>query len=125
MRKIWRTLKKTTCRTAKTARDLIKEMVGAEYRIPPVRALLRSHGYTLKVPMGRRVRRACKQKIAWFQRRMGRLIPEKRADGCTRCVQDEAVVVADARARKGVYALRVGAPSTPTRGPTPRRSSSC
>ena len=36
---------------------------------------------------------------------MGRLIPEERADGRTRCVQDGAIVVADARARKGVYTL--------------------
>ena len=81
-------------------------MSGVEYEISNVRALLRGRGYTMKVPVGRHVRRASRQKIAGFQRRIGRLIPEKRADGRTRCVQDEAIVVADARARKGVYTLK-------------------
>ena len=81
-------------------------MTGVEYRIPHVRAMLRGRGYTMKVSMGRHVRRAGPQKIAGFQRRMRRLIPEKRADGCIRCVQDECIAVADARPRKRVYTLK-------------------
>ena len=103
MKRIWRTIKKTTCWTAKEVRDLIKEMAGIEYRLPHVRALLRGRGYTMKVPVGRHVRRASRQKIAGFQRRMRRLIPGKRADGYIRCVQDETIVIADARLRKRVY----------------------
>ena len=104
MKKIWGTLKKITCWTAKEARDLIKEMSGVEYRIPHVRAMLRDRGYTIKVPVGRHVHRASPQKIAGFRRRMRRLIPEKRADGYIRCVQDECI--ADARPRKRVYTLK-------------------
>ena len=37
---------------------------------------------------------------------MRRLIPEKGADGYVRCVQDEAIVVADARVHKSVYTLK-------------------
>ena len=36
MKRIWRTLKKTTCWTAKEVRDLIKRMAGTEYRLPHV-----------------------------------------------------------------------------------------
>ena len=74
-------------------RDLIKKMAGAEYRLPYVRALLRGRGYTMKVPVGRHVRRASPQKIAGFRRRMKRLIPRKRADGHISCIQDESIVI--------------------------------
>ena len=70
MKKVWRTLKRTTCWTAKEARDLIKEMTGVEYRLPYVRAMLRGRGYSIKVPVGRHVRWASPQKISGFQRRM-------------------------------------------------------
>ena len=103
MKKIWRVAKKTTCWTAKGLLDLIRTMSGVEYEISHVRALLRGRGYTMKVPVGRHVRRASRQKIAGFQRRMRRLIPEKGADGRSRCVQNETIVTADARARRGVY----------------------
>ena len=61
--------------------DLIKEMTGVEYRLPHVRALLRGHGYTMKVPVGRHVRRAGPSKIAGFRRRMKWLISRKRVEG--------------------------------------------
>ena len=106
MKKIWRVAKKTTCWTAKALLDLIKTMSGIKYEISHVRALLRGRGYTMKVPVGRHVRRANRQKIAGFQRRMRRLIPKKGANGYIRCVQDETIVIADARARRGVYTLK-------------------
>ena len=81
-------------------------MSGVEYEISHVRALLRGRGYTIKVPVGRHVHRASRQKIAGFQRRMRRLIPGKGADGYIRCVQDETIVIADARARRDVYTLK-------------------
>ena len=75
----------------------------AEYTIPYARFLLRSWGFTRKVPVGRHVKRAGRQKIAWFRKRLGLLIGEKMRAGYTACVQDEAICVADARLRKGVY----------------------
>ena len=53
--------------------------------------------------MGRHVKRASKQKIAWFRKRLGSLIEERRRAGYAVCVQDEAICVADTRLRKGVY----------------------
>ena len=53
--------------------------------------------------MGRHVKRASRQKIAWFRKRLGPLVEERMRAGCTACVQDEAICVADARLRKGVY----------------------
>ena len=103
MKKIWRAAKKITCWTARGLLNLIRTMSGVEYEISHVCALLRGRGYTMKVPVGRYVRRASRQKIAGFQRRMRRLIPGKGTDGRIRCVQDETIVIADARARRGVY----------------------
>ena len=45
-----------------------------EYAIPYARLLLRSWGFTRKVPMGRHVKRASRQKIAWFRKKLGPLI---------------------------------------------------
>ena len=53
--------------------------------------------------MGRHVKRASRQKIAWFRKKLGPLIEERMRAGYTVCVQDEAICVADARLRKGVY----------------------
>ena len=74
----------------------------AEYTISYARFLLRSWGFTRKVPMGRHVKRASRQKIAWFRKKLGPLI-EERMRAATRHAQDEAICVADARLRKGVY----------------------
>ena len=53
--------------------------------------------------MGRHVKRASRQKIAWFRKKLGPLIEERMRAGYTVCVQDEAICVADARLRRGVY----------------------
>ena len=53
--------------------------------------------------MGRYVKRASRQKIAWFRKRLEPLIEERMRAGYTVCVQDEAVCMADARLMKGVY----------------------
>ena len=53
--------------------------------------------------MGRHVKRASRQKIVWFRKKLGPLIGERVRAGYTACVQDEAICVADARLRKGVY----------------------
>ena len=48
-----------------------------EYTIPYARFLLRSWGFTRKVPVGRHVKRASRQKIAWFRKKLGPLIEER------------------------------------------------
>ena len=93
--------------TAEDLRDIIRDGSGIEYMtkytISYARFLLRSWGFTRKVPMGRHVKRASRQKIAWFRKKLGPLIEERVRAGYTACVQDEAICVADARLRKGVY----------------------
>ena len=93
--------------TAEDLRDIIRDGSGieymTEYTISYARFLLRSWGFTRKVPMGRHVKRASRQKIAWFRKKLGPLIEERMRAGYTACVQDEAICVADARLRKGVY----------------------
>ena len=74
-----------------------------EYTITYARFLLRGWGFTRKVPMGWHVRRASRQKIAWFRKRLEPLIEERKRADHTVCVQDEAICVADARLRKGIY----------------------
>ena len=107
MEEIRKKAKKIIYLTAEEMRDLIRDMSGiwyaVEYGISYVRKLLRSWGFTRKVPMGRHVRRANRQKIAWFRKKLRPLIEEKRNGGYAICVQDEAIVVADARLRGGVY----------------------
>ena len=75
----------------------------AEYTISYARFLLRSWGFTRKVPVGRHVKRASRQKIAWFRKKLGPLIEERTRAGYTACVQDEAICMANARLRKGIY----------------------
>ena len=106
IKKIRRIAKKTTCWTASGMRDLIAGMSGVEYEISYVRQLLRRWGYTMKVPVARHVKRASRRRIAGFQRRLRRIIPEKTTEGRTKCVQDETIVIADARSHKGVYTLK-------------------
>ncbi len=90
--------------------DLIRNMSGieylTEYSLQYARKILRSWGFTRKVPVGRHVRRASRQKIAWFRKKLRGLIGSKRREGYTICVQDESIVTADARPRKGVYTPR-------------------
>ncbi len=74
-----------------------------EYTISYARFLLRSWEFTRKVPMGRHVKRASRQKIAWFRKKLGPLVEERVRAGYTACVQDEAICVANARLRKGIY----------------------
>ena len=57
----------------------------AEYAIPHARFLLRSWGFTRKVPVERHVKRASRQKIAWFRKKLGLLIGEKMRAGYTAC----------------------------------------
>ena len=107
LKAIKKKVKKTVYLTAEDLRDIIRDGSGieymTEYAIPYARFLLRSWGFTRKVPMGRHVKRASRQKIAWFRKKLGPLIEGRMRAGYTVCVQDEAICVADARLRKGVY----------------------
>ena len=49
-----------------------------------------------------------RQKIAWFRKKLKPLIEEKTKEGYAVAMQDEAIVIAEARARRGIY--------TPMRG---------
>ena len=103
----YKKVKKTVYLTAEDLRDIIRDGSGieymTEYTIPYARFLLRSWGFTRKVPMGRHVKRASRQKIAWFRKKLGPLIEERMRAGYTACVQDGAICAANARLRKGVY----------------------
>ena len=100
-------VKKTVYLTAEDLHDIIRYGSGieymTEYTISYARFLLRSWGFTRKVPMGRHVKRASRQKIAWSRKRLGPLIEERMRAGCTACVQDEAICMADAQLRKDIY----------------------
>ena len=75
--------------------------------------------------MGRHVKRASRQKIAWFRKKPGPLIEERMGAGYTVCVQDGAMCVADAQAQEGrLHAQGGSAVSTRTRDRTPRPSCS-
>ena len=63
--------------------------------------LLNSGDQITKIYQG--LKRASRQKIAWFRKKLGPLIGERMRAGYTACVQDEAICVADARLREGVY----------------------
>ena len=80
----------------------------AEYTISYARFLLRIWGFTRKVPVGRHAKRASRQKIAWFRKKLESLVEERMRVGYTVCVQDEAICVADARLRKGIYTPKGG-----------------
>ena len=43
------------------------------------------------------------QKIAWFRKKLKPLIEEKTKEGYAVAMQDEAIVIAEARARRGIY----------------------
>ena len=83
----------------------VRKESGAEpkYTLQYARLLLRRWGFTRKVPMGRHVRRANRQKIAWFRKKLKPLIEEKTKGGYAVAMQDEAIVIAEARARRGIY----------------------
>ena len=96
--------------TATDVLDFIRNASGieymAEYSLQYARKMLRSWGFTRKVPVRRHVGRASRQKIAWFRKKIRNLIESKRREGYTICVQDESIVTAEARLRKGVYTPR-------------------
>ena len=99
-------------------------MTGIKYNLTYVREMMRKWGFSIKVPVMRHVNRVSNRRIARFKKRMKKI----QADAGTEWtvgVQDESIVVADSRPRKGVYTLgNKRGPYIRTTDPTPRPSSS-
>ena len=104
MKKVRRLVTKTACWEAEEAQGFIKKMTGIEYNLTYVREMMRKWGFSMKVPVMRHVSRAGRRRIARFKKRM-RKIQKKAGKEWTVGVEDEAIVVADSRPRKGVYTL--------------------
>ena len=102
MKKVRKMARDTVYMTAKNLLDFVRKESGAEpkYALLYARLLLRRWGFTKKVPMGRHVWRANRQKIAWFRRKLKPLIEEKTKEGYAIAMQDEAIVIAGACARR-------------------------
>ena len=104
MKKIRRLIRKTACWEAERVQSFIKKMTGVEYNLTYVREMMRKWGFSMKVPVMRHVNRAGNRKIARFKKRM-RNILETAGKEWTVGVEDESIVVADSRPRRGVYTL--------------------
>ena len=104
MKKIRRLIRKTACWEAERVQSFIKKMTGVEYNLTYVSEMMRKWGFSMKVPVMRHVNRAGNRKIARFKKRM-RNILETAGKEWTVGVEDESIVVADSRPRRGVYTL--------------------
>ena len=102
MRKVRKLMTKIACWEAEEAQRFITKMTGIEYNLTYVHELMRKWGFSMKVPVMRHVNRAGRRRIARFKKKM-RKIQQKAGKEWTAGVEDEAIVVADARPRKGVY----------------------
>ena len=102
MKKVRRPITKIACWEAEEVQSFIKKMTGIEYNLTYVRGLMRKWGFSMKVPVMRHVNRAGRRRIARFKMRK---IQQKAGKEWTAGVEDEVIVVADARPRKGVYTL--------------------
>ena len=104
MRRAMRDARKNSwCWTAEEMQSHILETTDILFELSYVRKIMKKWGYTMKVPVRRHVRRASKRRIRRFQKSMKKQIPKLEDDEYTICVQDETIVIADSRARKGVY----------------------
>ena len=104
MRKIRKRIARIACWEVESVQSFINEMTGIKYNLTYVREMMRKWGFSIKVPVMRHVNRASNRRIARFKKRMKKI----QADAGTEWtvgVQDESIVVADSRPRKGVYTL--------------------
>ena len=104
MKKIRRLITKTACWEAEGVQSFIKKMTGVEYNLTYVSEMMRKWGFSMKVPVMRHVNRAGNRKIARFKKRMRKIL-ETAGKEWTVGVEDESIVVADSRPRRGVYTL--------------------
>ena len=100
-------IKKGACQkliwTGKPMRNYIKKRTEVKYILGHTCVLLRSWGYSQKVPVGKHVRRAPDEEISEFRKNIANKIEECDSKGVIVAIQDEAIVTADARPRKQGY----------------------
>ena len=106
MSKVRRKARETASWTLQDMHEYIREYTGVEYSEAHVRRILAAWGYVMKVPVLRHVNRANKRRIKKFQKQLKKTRPDLEADGYTVAMQDETIVMAEARARKSVYTLK-------------------
>ena len=106
MSKVRQQTRETSCWTLQEMLEYIHEWTGVTYSESHVRRILEAWGYVMKVPVMYNVNRAGRRRIKKFQKRLKKTRPNLEADGYTVAVQDESIVIADARARKGVYTVQ-------------------
>ena len=104
MRKIRKQIARIACWEVKSVQSFINEMTGIKYNLTYVREMMRKWGFSIKVPVMRHVNRASNRRIARFKKRMKNIQADAGMEW-TVGVQDESIVVADSRPRKGIYTL--------------------
>ena len=95
--KIRKEMDSKQCWTAAKTRELVSGETGVRYSLSSIYKMLKRWEYSLKVPVKRHVRRPPDEEIVRFQEELARLIPQKIEEGFAMAVQDESVVLADAR----------------------------
>ncbi len=86
--------------TVGKAREFVYKRTGVKYGLSSIYKMLKRREYFLKVPVKRHVRRPPDKEIILFQEELARLIPQKIEEGYVVAVQDESIVLADARPGK-------------------------
>ena len=98
--------RKNTCMkliwTGKEMQDYILKKTGTKYYITHVRHMLRQRGYSQKVPVVVHARRTSFEDTCTFQKEIVKVVKNDE-DGITTAIQDETIVIADARPRKRGY----------------------
>ena len=77
MKKIRKNARGKTVWTGREMQEYIQQKTGIKYNIMHVRYLLRSWGYSQKVPVGRHARRASDEEIREFQKEIQDLIKKR------------------------------------------------
>ena len=77
MKKIRKNACGKTVWTGREMQEYIRQRTGVRYNLPHVRYILRSWGYSQKVPVGRHARRAPDEEIRKFQKAMPDIIKKR------------------------------------------------
>ena len=92
--------------TAEEMHDHIFKLTNVSFSLSYIRRIMKSWGYTMKAPVRMHIKRASRRRIKKFQKNIKKSIERTKREGYTICMQDEAIVIADARARKEMYTLK-------------------
>ena len=111
MRCIMRIVDRKDFWTATELRDMIYLKSGIKYALKYCADLFRKWGYTMKVPVCRHVNAATDEMVAEFQERAQKEIVRLESLGCAVLMQDEAIFMADALARRCMFS-KIGVRST-------------